>query len=97
MVIKSYILVNCIFVNSFNALVENKDYFMEKWKEHLKSDNLLQRYKAKQFMRIIENAEPIEEFDMDLVFRIIEKMTVFEEQKIVITLLDRTEIEVVIE
>lgn len=70
---------------------------MEKWKEHLKSENLLQRYKANQFMRIIENAEPIEEFDMDLFFRIIEKMTVFEGEKIIVTLLDRTEIEVVIE
>lgn len=53
-------------------MIENKNYFMEKWKEHLKNDNLLQRYKAKQFMRIIENAEPIEEFDMDLFFRSIE-------------------------
>ncbi|WP_315166548.1 hypothetical protein [Metaclostridioides mangenotii] len=70
---------------------------MEKWKEHLKSDNLIQRYKAKQFMRIIENAEPIEEFDMDLFFRIIEKMTVFEGEKIIVTLLDGTELEVVFE
>jgi DNA invertase Pin-like site-specific DNA recombinase len=85
------------FINTFNAMIENKNYFMEKWKEHLKSDNLLQRYKAKQFMRIIENAEAIEEFDMDLFFRIIEKMTVFEGEKIIVTLLDGTEIEVVIE
>ncbi len=85
------------FINTFNAMIENKNYFMEKWKEHLKSDNLLQRYKAKQFMRIIENAEQIEEFDMDLFFRIIEKMTVFEGEKIIVTLLDGTEIEVVIE
>ena len=85
------------FINTFNAMIENKNYFMEKWKEHLKSDNLLQRYKAKQFMRIIENAEPIQEFDMDLFFRIIEKMTVFEGQKIIVTLLDGTKVEVVIE
>lgn len=85
------------FINTFNAMIENKNYFMEKWKEHLKSDNLLQRYKAKQFMRIIENAGPIDEFDMDLFFRIIEKMTVFEGEKIIVTLLDGTEIEVVIE
>jgi hypothetical protein len=85
------------FINTFNAMIENKNYFMEKWKEHLKSDNLLQRYKAKQFVRIIENAEPIEEFDMDLFFRIIEKMTVFEGQKIIVTVLDGTEIEVVID
>lgn len=69
-------------------MIENKNYFMEKWKGYLKSDNLLQRYKAKQFMKIIENAGPIDEFDMDLFFRIIEKMTVFEGQKIIVTLLD---------
>lgn len=44
-------------------------------------------------MRIIENAEPIEEFDMDLFFRIIEKITVFEGEKIIVMLLDETEIE----
>lgn len=37
-------------------MIKNKDYFMEKWKERLKSDNLLQRYEAKQFMKIIEDA-----------------------------------------
>lgn len=84
------------FINTFNAMIENKNYFRSKWKEHLKSDNLLQRYKANQFMIIIENAELIEEFDMDLFFRIIEKMTVFEGKKIIVTLIDGTEIEVVI-
>lgn len=34
---------------------------------------------------------------MDLFYRIIEKMTVFEEEKIIVTLLDGTEVEVVIE
>lgn len=77
------------FINTFNAIIENKDYFMEKWKEHLKSDNLLQRYKAKQFMRIIENAEVLKEFDMKLFFMIIEK--------IIVTLLDETEIKCEIE
>ena len=85
------------FINTLNTMIENKYYFIEKWKEHLKSDNLLQRYKAKQFMRIIENAEPIEEFDMDLYFKIIEKITVFDGNKIVVTLLDGTEVECEIE
>ncbi|WP_243238897.1 hypothetical protein [Clostridium botulinum] len=66
---------------------------MEKWKEHLKNDNVLVRYKAKQFMGILKNAKPIKEFDMDLFFRIIEKLTVFEGEKIIVTLLDGTKIE----
>ena len=58
-----------------------------------KSENVLVRYKAKQFIKIIENAEPIKEFDMDLFFRIVEKMSVFDGKKIIVTLLDGTEIE----
>ena len=85
------------FVNTFNTMIENKDYFIEKWKQHAKSDNLLLRYKAKQFIEILNNAEPIEKFDMDLYFRIIEKMTVFQGEKIIVTLLDGIEIEVAIE
>jgi len=85
------------FVNTFNALVENKHYFMEKWKQHLESDNLFQRYKAEQFIKIIIDASPIESFDMDLYFKIIEKMTVLEGNKIVVTLLDGAEIECEIE
>ncbi|QNU66541.1 recombinase family protein [Ruminiclostridium herbifermentans] len=81
------------FVNAFNAIVENKDYFMKKWKEHLQSDNPLQKYRAKQFINIIKDAESLEKFDIELYFSIIEKLTVFEEEKIIVTLLDGTEIE----
>jgi site-specific DNA recombinase len=85
------------FVNTFNAMIENKDYFVEKWKLHLKSDDLLLRYKAKQFIEITNTVEPIESFDMDLYFRIVEKMIVFEGKNVIITLLDGTEIECEIE
>jgi len=85
------------FVGTFSAMIENKDYFTEKWKQHLESDNLLQRYKSKQLIDMVENAEQIEEFDMDLFFKIIEKMTVFEGENIIVTLLNGTEIEVIIE
>ena len=76
------------FINTFNSMIENKDYFMEKWKEHLKSDNVLVRYKAKQFIGILKNAKPIKEFDENLFFKIVEKMTVFDGEKIIVSLLD---------
>ena len=81
------------FVNAFNVILENKDYFMSKWKEHLQSDNPLQKYRAKQFINIIIDAEPLEKFDIELYIRIIEKLIVFEEEKIIMTFLDGTEIE----
>lgn len=48
-------------------------------------------------MRILADAEPdaepIEEFHMDLYFKIVEEMTVFHGNKIIVSLLDGTEIE----
>ncbi len=54
---------------------------MEKWRDTLKSDNALVRYKSKQFIELLQNAEPIEELDMALFFSIIEKMKVYEDEK----------------
>ncbi|MGO5066824.1 hypothetical protein [Clostridium sp. LCP25S3_F8] len=48
-------------------------------------------------MGILKNVKLIKKFDVDLFFRIIEKMTVFDGEKIIVSLLDGTEIEVVIE
>ena len=66
---------------------------MEKWKGNLKSENALVRYKSKQLIGMLKNAEPIQDFDVDLFYSIIEKMTVFEGEKIIVTLQDGTEIE----
>lgn len=78
-------------------MVQNKDYFMEKWKERLQSDNVLVRYKARQFIKMLEKAKLIEEFDIDLFFRIVEKMTVFDGEKVIVSLMDGSEVEVVIQ
>lgn len=78
-------------------MVENKEYFIEKWKKELKSENVLVRYRTKQFIEIIKDAEKVEDFDMDMYLRLVEKMTVFEGEKIIVSLLDGTEIEVVVE
>ena len=86
-----------VFIEAFNAMVQNKDYFMEKWKQRVDSENVLVRYKARQFIGIMENAEVIEEFDIDLFFRIVEKMTVFGGEKVIVSLLDGTEVECEIE
>lgn len=49
------------------------------------------------FNAIIENVELIKEFDVNLFLKLIEKMTAFEGEKIIVSLIDRIEIEVVIE
>ena len=85
------------FVNVFNMIVENKDYFIEKCQEMLDSDNALVRYKARQFVEMIAESEGLEEFDADLYFALTEKVVVYGEGRLIIGLLDSSEIECVIE
>lgn len=82
------------FISSFNALVENKEHFIEKWK--VEDGDELEKYRGREFMDIIGYGELIKEFDIDLYFRMIEKMVVFED-KIIVGLLDGTEVECIIE
>ncbi|MTI80825.1 MAG: recombinase family protein [Firmicutes bacterium] len=81
------------FINTFNAILENKDYFMQKWQQKKDSENLLEKYKAKQFIEILKKAKPITEFDIDLYFALVEKITVLEGDKMIVTLLDGTDLE----
>lgn len=50
---------------------------------------------CKKIFDIFEKAMKTEKFDIDLYFKIIEKMTVYDGEKIIISLLDGTELEVV--
>ncbi|MBM7610133.1 hypothetical protein JOD29_003412 [Lysinibacillus composti] len=81
----------------FNALLQNNEYFIQKWEEKKNSENQLEKYKAKQFIEIITKAKPLENFDMNLFFKLVKKMTVYEEAKVIVTLLDGTEVECQIE
>jgi len=82
-----------VFINTFNAMIENKDYFFEKWQEGLLSDNLLQRYKSRQFIEMLTEAELMVKFDKNLFFALVEKMIVFDGGRVIVGLLDGTEIE----
>jgi len=81
------------FINTFNAMVESTDYFLGKWRERLESENLLVRYKAKQFIEIITDAVAIQEFDINLYFALVEEITVYDGGRLIVSLLDGTEIE----
>ena len=70
---------------------------MEKWQERLGNDNLLRRYKARQFIGIIMEAEVMVEFDVGLYFAMVEMMTVYDGGRVIVSLLDGTELECEIE
>ena len=60
-----------VFINTFNAMIENKDYFLKKWQERLGDGDLLKRYKARQFIGIIKEAEVMAEFNIGLYFALV--------------------------
>lgn len=80
------------FVDVFNAMVENRESFLGKWQERIESDDALIRYKAKQFIEMMTEAEIINEFDENLYFALVEKVTVFDDGRLVLGLLDGTDV-----
>lgn len=81
------------FIWVFNALVENRELFMKKCRDRLVSGNVLVRYKSKQLIETISGAERVTEFDVDLYFSMVEKVTVHAGKRLTINLLDGTEVE----
>ena len=82
-----------VFINTFNAMIENKEYFLKKWQESLVGDDLLKRYKSRQFIGMLTDSEVMVEFDVGLYFALVEKMTVFDGGRVVVSLLDGTAVE----
>lgn len=80
------------FIDTFNKVVENLDEFMKKWEEQIQSEDILKRVTAKRFIDIFREAKPNKEFDIDLQFKILEKIRVYDD-KLIVSFLDGTEIE----
>ena len=82
------------YVNVFNTLVENKEYFLAKWQAEIANDDLLKKYRSKTFIEILESATPIEVFDENLCLMMLEHIRVEDgNNNLVVTLLDGTNME----
>lgn len=82
-----------VFIDTFNTMIEHKDFFISKWRERLESENALGMLRARQFIDLMEDAGPIKEFEVELFFAMVGKMTVYNGNLIRVALLDGTEVE----
>jgi site-specific DNA recombinase len=82
------------FVSAFNTVVENRD--LKKWEEQINGQDILQKVIAKRFINTFKIAKSIGQFDVGLYFKLVEKITVYDD-KLVVSLLDGSEVEFVIE
>lgn len=78
------------FIMAWNAIVDNREYCIEKWKTQIQSGDLLKCYRAKQFMKY---KEKITEFDIDFMLKVLDHIKIFETGIVVVVFLDGTEIE----
>ena len=81
------------YLMAWNALVENREAFMERWKEQMQSENLLEGYRAEKFIEYTDGAEPLTEMDTDFMLKTLDHIKVFEDGTLLVVFLDGTEIE----
>ena len=81
------------YLMAWNALVENREDFMEQWTEQLQSENLLEGYRAEKFIEYTDGAEPLTEMDTDFMLKTLDHIKVFEDGTLLVVFLDETEIE----
>ena len=78
---------------AWNALLENREDFMEQWTEQLQSENLLESYRAEKFIEYTDGAKSLTEMDTDFMLKTLDHIKVFEEGTLLVVFLDGTEIE----
>jgi DNA invertase Pin-like site-specific DNA recombinase len=81
------------FVMAWNGILENKEYFLRKWEAQKKSEDLLEVYRAKDFMELMQVVEKVEKINTDFAQRTLDHIKVFENGVLMVLFLDGTEIE----
>lgn len=78
-----------VFVEVFNILLDNKQYFLDKWQQDLVEADELKAYRLKEFKEILEQADKLQQFNEDLCMQMLESIKVVDAKgKFVIVLLD---------
>lgn len=75
------------------ALVENRESFLEWWQKQIQGEDLLAGYRAEKFMEYTDGVEPLVEMDTNFMLKTLDHIKVFEDGVLVVVFLDGTEIE----
>lgn len=80
------------FIMAWNGILENKEYFLRKWGEQEKSEDLLEVYRAKDFRKLVK--EVLEEkIDTDFMLRVLDYIKIFEDGKLLVMFREGTRIQ----
>ena len=81
------------YLMAWNALVENRESFLEQWKQQMQGEDLLAGYRAEKFVEYTKDAKPLKEMDTDFMLKTLDHIKVFEDGTLVVVFLDGSEIE----
>lgn len=66
---------------------------MERWKEQMQSENLLEGYRTEKFIEYTDGVQLLTEMDTDFMLKTLEHIKVFEDGTLAVMFLDGTETE----
>lgn len=81
------------FLMAWNAILDNREACFEKWNRQKDSDNLLEAYRAEQFIEYTEDTTPVDNFETDFMLKVLDHIKVFEDGMLEVVFLDGTKIE----
>lgn len=81
------------FVMAWNGILENKDYFLRKWKKQEQSENLLEVYRAKDFQGLVTETIAEEKMKLDIMLKILDCIKAYSNGILVVVFMEGTEIE----
>lgn len=77
------------FIKAWNSLIDNREEMKKKWEQLAEHGNPQEQYRAVQFAEI----ERVKVFDAELMLKVVEHTTVFEDGKMVVRFIYGSEVE----
>ena len=84
--------LNRAFVIGWNSLVSEKEQHKIRWKEQQENENLLIKYRATKFLKLIDEVGAVSEMNTDHMLATLECIKVFEDGQLTINFLDGAEV-----
>ena len=87
-------IFHAAFIEAWNFLIANREQYVPIWEAQMKGDNLLQAFRAKQFLKLTKQANSMVELDKSIVSKTFEKSIIYPMGEVEFYFLDGTVVEV---
>ena len=77
---------------AWNAILENQDALMQKWRRMENDENPLVRYRGKRFQELSAGASENDAMDIDVMLATLSHIVVYEDGVLKVVFLDGTEV-----